>query len=58
LLQLRRRVIILRANATIPTWPVPDFSGIGDPTMPFLETVVSSVLALTALVLVVEVVSL
>jgi hypothetical protein len=48
----------LRANATIPTWPVPDFSGIGDPTMPFLETVVSSVLALTALVLVVEVVSL
>jgi hypothetical protein len=37
---------------------LPDCSGIGDPTMRFLETVVSTMLTFTALVLVVEVVSL
>ncbi|WP_343890723.1 hypothetical protein [Sphingomonas oligophenolica] len=58
MLQLRRRVTILRTCATITTWPVPDFPGIGDPTMRYLETVVSSMLAFAALALVVEVVSL
>jgi hypothetical protein len=37
---------------------VPAFPGIGDPTMRFLETVVSTMLTFTALALVVEVVSL
>jgi hypothetical protein len=38
--------------------PGPDFSGIGDPTMRVLETVMSCVAALTAFALVVEVVNL
>ena len=58
MLQLRRRVTILRDGATITISPVPDFPGIGDPTMRYLEPVVSSVLAFAAFALVVEVISL
>ena len=48
----------MRDRATIPISPVPDFSGIGDPTMRILETVMSSLAALTAFALVVEVINL
>jgi len=58
LLQLRRRVIILRGRVTISTWRVPDFPGIGDPTMRVMETVMTCVAAFTAFALVVEVINL
>jgi hypothetical protein len=48
----------LRESATISTWGSAGIFRLGDPTMRFFETVISTVLTFTALALVVEVVSL
>jgi hypothetical protein len=58
MLQLRRPVIILRESVTISTWGSAGIFRLGDPTMRFFETVISTVLTFTALALVVEVVAL
>ena len=48
----------MRHRATIPISPGSDFSGIGDPTMRVMETVMTCVAAFTAFALVVEVINL